>query len=342
LTGTAPTASAVYGGIFSASVAVANGKSTSLYALYTRASSVGVGSSAVINAYSLYVDSVAGSNINNKYGIVQIGTEDINYFGGNTGIGTTAPGSYKLNVLGNALVTGNSYLMGNVGINTISPTSSVEVYQNTNNSATAVYNDNEGLLLSNYNTTVGCYSALRFMPGNAGATLRDMVYISGIYYDNNQIDMAFGLAYSYAQFEIMRLTRNQNVGIGITNPTNKLEVVGGVKATLGITGSNFNSTVGQSVFARNVAIGAASANSPLHVRTINAEIVTTYEVATNANVSNRLVNSNAYNAYYGMSNVGNFAIGDNTSLQTNPTITFTSESRRVGIGMTNPTTDLQV
>ncbi|MDD3486968.1 MAG: tail fiber domain-containing protein [Candidatus Moranbacteria bacterium] len=59
-------------------------------ALYARVSATGT----VTNSYGLYIDSIGGTN---TWGVYQYSSSNKNYFAGNVGIGTTAPG-YKLEV----------------------------------------------------------------------------------------------------------------------------------------------------------------------------------------------------------------------------------------------------
>jgi hypothetical protein len=50
------------------------------------------------NVYGVYINTITRTGITNPWGIYQAGTSDLNYFGGNTGFGTTAP-SAKLHSL---------------------------------------------------------------------------------------------------------------------------------------------------------------------------------------------------------------------------------------------------
>jgi hypothetical protein len=64
------------------------------------------GTGTVTNAYGLYLAGLKQPFVTNAYGVYQAGSSDINYFAGNVGIGTTAPG-YKLDVAGD--VHGTSF-----------------------------------------------------------------------------------------------------------------------------------------------------------------------------------------------------------------------------------------
>jgi hypothetical protein len=71
-----------------------NGTVTTAYAIRAR---VQAGLGTVNTGYGVYVDNTAATN---DYGIYQVGTDDTNYFGGNVGIGTTNPATFKLAVEG--------------------------------------------------------------------------------------------------------------------------------------------------------------------------------------------------------------------------------------------------
>jgi hypothetical protein len=63
------------------------GTLTTLYGIY-----VGTNCTSATNSYAIYIEG-SGGTVTNKYGIYQSGGSDKNYFAGNVGIGTTAPGS---------------------------------------------------------------------------------------------------------------------------------------------------------------------------------------------------------------------------------------------------------
>ncbi len=63
----------------------------------------------VANQYGLYINNLSAGTTNNFS--IYTGTAK-SYFGGSIGIGTTAPGAYKLNVVGNAYFSGNLQIGG--------------------------------------------------------------------------------------------------------------------------------------------------------------------------------------------------------------------------------------
>ncbi len=62
---------------------------TNAYGIITQVSTP-IGSGNIGNAYGIYIDDNTG-HIGNSYGLYQVGSNDINYFAGNVGIGTTSP-----------------------------------------------------------------------------------------------------------------------------------------------------------------------------------------------------------------------------------------------------------
>jgi len=63
------------------------------------------------NYYGIYLSDKTGSGtIGTQWGIYQLGSSIKNYFAGNVGIGTSNPGSYKLNVSGSLLTSDTAYL----------------------------------------------------------------------------------------------------------------------------------------------------------------------------------------------------------------------------------------
>lgn len=73
---------------------------------------VSKGSGSMANGFGVYVADVDATN---DWGVYQAGADDTNYFAGNVAIGTTSsPTGAKLEVLGNAHVTGNVNVSGSI------------------------------------------------------------------------------------------------------------------------------------------------------------------------------------------------------------------------------------
>jgi hypothetical protein len=174
-----------------------------------------------------------------------------NWFGltTNVGIGTTSP-SYKLHVQGGDIYGSNNlYIAGNVGIGTTSPGAKLDVKGNVLFGIGSIYNSyvpynfrapsatsgSRGtILLENYGYTTAWITPdtdkLAFVVEgtNHGFEFRNNVAYNG--------DPSGGTP-------LMTITPSGNVGIGTTNPGEKLEVAGNVK----ITGSRIKNSAGYGI-----------------------------------------------------------------------------------------------
>jgi hypothetical protein len=152
---------------------------------------------------------------------------------GTVGINTTIPNSnYKLDVNGiiNATdiykngvpfisstssqwTTSNAniyYNIGNIGIGTNNPTNLLHIHSNANNS----------------------YCAIQLTDNTTGVTSNSGFIISKESNQDVKIMNCFAanMIFGTSNTEDMRITNNGNIGIGISNPTQKLEVAGNIKA----------------------------------------------------------------------------------------------------------------
>ena len=162
------------------------GQVDNFYNLFaTRLSQGSTGTGTVGNAYGVYIDGQKQDFVSNAYGIYQAGSNDINYFAGNVGIGTTDPGSIRLRIAGGDLAidrdshlgfrgdsgdaygeyitstspaydlrfyTANSARMtilnnGNIGIGTTTPTALLSVNSSGANPSIDNPTDGQGLIL---------------------------------------------------------------------------------------------------------------------------------------------------------------------------------------------------
>jgi len=140
---------------------------------------------------------------------------------GKVGIGTASPAE-KLDVSGNANISGNAYVGGNVGIGTTTPTQKLDVngnvtMQNTSGTNTLSINGSGD--------------------GTGAAELRLIDATDSKYWMIQRRDNAFSasnnLHFSFydgsSWTPTLDLTPNGNVGIGVSSPTAKLEVAGTIK-----------------------------------------------------------------------------------------------------------------
>jgi hypothetical protein len=147
-------------------------------------------------------------NDTNNYGIYVSG-ETKNYFSGNVGIGTTSPGTYKLNV------AGTSYFGDNILLNNAVDGTEYITYNIANS---AVNSSNKG----------------GFQINEGGATQVTLDYVR----DGSGLAKLFTtgtnrLTFGTNSIERMRISEGGNVGIGTTSPGYKLTVDGDVDVNNG-------------------------------------------------------------------------------------------------------------
>ncbi|EGJ35415.1 MULTISPECIES: hypothetical protein [Moorena] len=222
---------------------------------------------------------------------------------GNVGIGTTNP-STKLEVDGTVQATrfegdgsgltgisaggtkwsdGSSnkiyYNAGNVGIGTNNPQSLLQVGDGLGGGNRPWMT--RGLQVAWNSDTV--FLGLK----DEGADRKDSVLAWG---DNTNDAFRFIFAASGGAAdgqEIMRLQPNGNVGIGTTNPSEKLEVAGTVKATK----FEGDSSVGNAELANNSVTNAKIANDAVNAAKIQNGTVGTAELANNSVTNAKIANN---------------------------------------------------
>lgn len=192
------------------------------------------------NTYGIYSRAINGtsSNSGNVYGLYSSVT-------GATGkrwAGYFTGGDVEVNS-GNLKVTGNSNLMGNVGIGTTSPNARLHVtgnpgslaYITTTNgtiseSATILFQGGRGIV--GYD---GTFQGMRFSVSDASKSL------------------IFTNSLSNGVGEIMRITGNGNVGIGTSNPLHKLDVAGKIQTNDELIVTRSNLDIGGTISLGNSA-----------------------------------------------------------------------------------------
>ncbi len=192
--------------------------------------------------YGLFLNNASATS-GTEYGIYSIG-EDRNYLSNNLGIGTTAPQN-RLDVEG-AVAIGTSYsgsstgptngliVEGSTGIGVSSLNSAYKLHINTGNgSATQRY---AVLAQNDYEGSSAQYGLYSWMTGAGTSTAY------GLYVNNGSLTTGteygiycFGEDYDYFQ---------GNVGLGVTAPTARLQVVTGGDVNFGDTSPQGNLNVG--------------------------------------------------------------------------------------------------
>lgn len=133
----------------------------------------------------------------------------------------------------------NQFLLratGGVGINTNAPEGDLHVARGSAGAVTAIASS-IGIFESGGNSSVSILAPTNFTAGIVFGSTID-ANDSGIYYNSgNDRDLRFRTGNNTVR---MTITRDGDVGIGTTDPTNELQVIGTVQATAYITGSDRN------------------------------------------------------------------------------------------------------
>ncbi len=201
----------------------------------TTAGNVGIGTTGP--GYKLDIQNGGGTtslgqNIQNLSGQLVLGVDNLNGNGLFPGGAAYAGGIGTISNTAFQLLTNNSIKMtilsgGNVGIGTTNPQKRLEVYESNNSavsSATFWTPAFGGLRIRNPDTTLNTVAGIQFVPGTDA-----VAGIGAIQEAVNLGALAFftgggGTANSVP--ERMRITSGGNVGIGVTSPVAKLQVVG--------------------------------------------------------------------------------------------------------------------
>lgn len=195
------------------------GTITNAYGLYSDITKPGSG--VITNSYGVFIDSLAGTN---RFGIYQAGATDLNYFAGNVGVGTAAPGA-RLQVNSTA----------------VRSTSGQEVLRLSALNGSAVVGS-------------GPFMAFSDEYGN------ELGKIHSYWEASAQVGLAFSTGGAVSP-QLFISGSNGNVGIGTVSPQSKLHVqnASGSSGSASFTTSDFSPGVSGS--SLNISSGATSGNT---------------------------------------------------------------------------------
>ena len=206
-------------------------------------------------------------------------TTGTGYFGGNVGIGTDSPG-YQLVTTGSVQLANNG---GGLAIGTVEPNSSYRLIVG-NTKTFKVFPDFNG---------VGEIAAGAFMQTgqgdmtfaadstNVGSKTNIAYYNGSNWYSALQV-ATVGSGYS----DLLLMKSGGNIGIGTTDPKNKLDIEGSLAVGAGYSGTNTAPSNG-AIIEGNVGIGTTSTTAKLDVNSDAIRVRTAKTPTTASGVGNQ-------------------------------------------------------
>jgi hypothetical protein len=147
----------------------------------------------VTNGYGVYISPVKGTGVTNGYGVYQAATGDNNYFAGNVGIGTTTPAAT---------------------LTVVNSTPLIQLFDKESNPADG---SSEGKI------AFGSAGGAEWASIEASRAVGSADDVTALKFKTS---WATGAGGDGTNIERMRISPSGNVGIGIANPQNKLDVNG--------------------------------------------------------------------------------------------------------------------
>jgi len=207
---------------------------------------VGIASTArsLTGTPDITVGLVSATTIKSNFSTVGVITASTRVYAGELGIGTSIP-SEKLTLLGGSIgirsTTNEPYtILGEkIGVGTFLPSTDIQIRRSSSASLLVTSNSSQSIIaLGRSTTTTSNVGALRYgnssllFPYSTQNSLDIINYGSGnvnFYIEGGDVGLGTGSFYwlrrgNFAQ--LMALTYDGNLGIGITTPTSKLHVVG--------------------------------------------------------------------------------------------------------------------
>jgi hypothetical protein len=277
------------------------------------------------------------------------------------------------------------YRNGNIqmgGVSTGSPTTSrLTILQNSHNTSLNVTNPaaSSGVIIANNSGQVGSYNGITFITSNP-ATSQSSSIISMSTSSGWGSDLVFTTrTESVVNTETMRIRNNGNIGIGISTPTTKLDVNGGIRCNTvfkvgGVIGTNdrgihvdngsstsweflnLRNTLGTSLFVSGssnnldtgrLGIGTSTPSAKIHIIEKIPDIFPLPMSTVQFLIGGLGTNPGSYSTYWYLDNIG-LKFGHNSNsrdiqFQVGSLTAMTIyTNRNIGIGTSTPSTRLHV
>ncbi len=226
---------------------------------------------------------------------------------------------------------------GNIGVGTATPTGKVHIFSAVTGDTLIRADGTNGTIFS---VIDDLSDSLLSVNNSAGIPVLE------VFAD----DRIVGGQYGSGDFVIT----NNKVGIGTTNPANKLSVIG--NASIGSTTYNSSGPTNGLIVEGNVGIGTISPASKLHVKSSTAQDGVMIDSATYSEVAYR-INGSATKSYLSLTSIaGGYVVGSSANsfiIRNDSDIFMTADAGvtsnitikndgKVGIGITNPSRRLHI
>lgn len=197
---------------------ISTGTITNAYGLQANVTNAGTGT--ITNGYGILISSVEATN---KWSLFSSDPTAPSYFAGNVGIGTSVPNA-RLDVKG----SGSTNATYGFGVRNSSDVYSLVVADNGYVGIGTIPSFAAPQMPLHLHSSVNNFHAIRLTAENT-TTYWDIIKRGNTYAQPNNFVIAFddGLGWQ----EHFQITPGGNFGMGVNNPTNKLEVAGNIWAT---------------------------------------------------------------------------------------------------------------
>ncbi len=316
---------------------------------------VGIASTArsLTGTPDITVGLISATTINSNFSTVGVITASTRIYAGELGIGTSIP-SEKLSLLGGSIgirsTTNEPYtILGEkIGVGTFLPSTDIQIRRSSNASLLVTSNSSQSIIaLGRSTTTTSNVGALRYgnssllFPYSTQNSLDIINYGSGnvnFYIEGGDVGLGTGSFYwlrrgNFAQ--LMALTYDGNLGIGITTPTNKLHVVGTSTVTNNAYfGNNVNVSNDLNVYGDCNIFGTLSLSNSLISDLTGNVTGNVYSVSGISTFNSISVTNSSSVGTLGISveNTENYPLHVNTSVEAKFIV---DNAGRIGVGTDN-------